>query len=494
MILCQGRIHGRLQSTHWERPKHLQGKAKKPLHQSLKRLVLRVQTIPRAVGLRDESLLQALRNLSDTYQAIHEYHDDDDRLRELLEDAVQRSHIITTRDGTCTLEETVSSYGFAPSELCRDKTIRQVYKIGRYWGLCIELPKYARKYPAVFQHIDLELMPSYQPTLSNIFFKSKKASVECYVHAEIQLLVHYDLHPDPRVLPPRVLGVSKAACYLCNLFILQHKRFFHSKTHGRLYDQWTMPDLATFSVQQRNDYRRVLNVMDKTIQSATRNQPKIRRAEPGQSWLNLLTLQASPTGSDARTIVSETSCAPNTPRANSASTRVAVPERAPKSPLHDLGQSLPSLPHPSEANSTPHSAEILPLPSPPPTPDQAPPPSNPPSVSLTASPTSPIFVIADTNRPLQNPFNRHALKALQPIHLAIHGFSVTIEIKQPASGYVKVLEPENSKLEETCDVDVDAMSPEETLLLVNAEGASNMLLVLRRRDGRSVCLRLTWAS
>ena len=59
------------------------------------------------------------------------------------------------------------------------------------------------------------------------------------VHAEIQLLFFYELHPD--ILRPRVICSSKSACYLCDLFIKCHGKFHMPRTHGRLYHKWNLP-------------------------------------------------------------------------------------------------------------------------------------------------------------------------------------------------------------------------------------------------------------
>lgn len=61
----------------------------------------------------------------------------------------------------------------------------------------------------------------------------------CTVHAEIQLVLHYEVHP-VKVLP-RMISSSKSACFLCNLFVSLHGTFCLPRTHGVLYDQWTLP-------------------------------------------------------------------------------------------------------------------------------------------------------------------------------------------------------------------------------------------------------------
>ena len=78
------------------------------------------------------------------------------------------------------------------------------------------------------------------------------ATLDCAVHAEIQLLFHY-LMVKPSILP-RVICSTKKACYLCCLFFELDDRFFVPSTHGRLYEKWALPDFprrASASEQQR---------------------------------------------------------------------------------------------------------------------------------------------------------------------------------------------------------------------------------------------------
>ena len=59
------------------------------------------------------------------------------------------------------------------------------------------------------------------------------------VHAEMQLLLYYEVHPSLK--KPRVICSSKDACYLCDLFFKVHGRYHIPKTHGRLYEMWGLP-------------------------------------------------------------------------------------------------------------------------------------------------------------------------------------------------------------------------------------------------------------
>lgn len=63
---------------------------------------------------------------------------------------------------------------------------------------------------------------------------------EAKVHAEVQLLVHYDNAGD-EVVPPRILASNKDACCLCHNLIRLHGRYQVPKSHGRLYRGWCMP-------------------------------------------------------------------------------------------------------------------------------------------------------------------------------------------------------------------------------------------------------------
>lgn len=67
------------------------------------------------------------------------------------------------------------------------------------------------------------------------------------IHAEIQLLFYYDQQAQTP-LRPRVICASKNACYLCNAFLSLHNQFYTPKTHGKLYPQWTLPNLSALSL------------------------------------------------------------------------------------------------------------------------------------------------------------------------------------------------------------------------------------------------------
>lgn len=79
------------------------------------------------------------------------------------------------------------------------------------------------------------------PATANAQFLTNVTSAlkEARIHAEVQLVAHYDLHPTP--FRPRVIASSKDACYLCNLLVSTHGGFHVPRTHGKLYKGWRLP-------------------------------------------------------------------------------------------------------------------------------------------------------------------------------------------------------------------------------------------------------------
>ena len=94
------------------------------------------------------------------------------------------------------------------------------------------------------------------------------------VHAEVQLLLFYE--QQPHVSRPRIIGSSKSACYLCDLFIQLHGGFSNSRTHGKLYDRWILPEHAVNGhlVPVVDEFNAALEVkIQDTLRSKTRPLP-----------------------------------------------------------------------------------------------------------------------------------------------------------------------------------------------------------------------------
>lgn len=135
--------------------------------------------------------------------------------------------------------------------------IRQIDKLARYFFVCRDLVRVGRR-------------PEYKPLFSNIAIETLKASKGrpvgskvCFVHAEMQQIVHYTNHPhDPS---PRFIGCSKSACYLCDMFIQKHGLYRISHAHRRLYDLWTLPDLDYSASKEAQQLQVILKSMTKEI-------------------------------------------------------------------------------------------------------------------------------------------------------------------------------------------------------------------------------------
>lgn len=107
------------------------------------------------------------------------------------------------------------------------------------------------------------------------------------VHAEIQLLFFYKLHQDrPR---PRIICSSKSACYLCNLFFQLHGDFQVPRTHGRLYEKWTIPDWLDIPAERHESLgvisTRLKTILKRRIQRQSEGKKKKHYEHPNESIL-----------------------------------------------------------------------------------------------------------------------------------------------------------------------------------------------------------------
>jgi nucleic acid/nucleotide deaminase of polymorphic system toxin len=112
-------------------------------------------------------------------------------------------------------------------------------------------------------------------------------SLENRVHAEIQLLYHYEQDQQVK-LRPRILCSNKEACYLCNLYISTHAKFHTQRSHGNLYPKWRLPrfDELQLSKNAEREMKQVIARFSHTIEmqilSYLLQQPQ-RRQDPSES-------------------------------------------------------------------------------------------------------------------------------------------------------------------------------------------------------------------
>ncbi|KAL8955397.1 MAG: hypothetical protein Q9193_006735 [Seirophora villosa] len=94
----------------------------------------------------------------------------------------------------------------------------------------------------------------------------QEAALPVPVHAEVQLLFHYEKNTCN--LPPRIMCSSKQACFLCDLFFKIHGRFAVPSTHGRLYEKWALPDAVKTMGSADGDILKTLQTFVSAIENA----------------------------------------------------------------------------------------------------------------------------------------------------------------------------------------------------------------------------------
>ncbi|CRL26308.1 unnamed protein product [Penicillium camemberti] len=79
----------------------------------------------------------------------------------------------------------------------------------------------------------------------------QKTLKESKIHSEVQLIAYCEIESTPELFP-RVIASSKDACYLCNAFIKTHGKLHTSRTHGKLYRSWRLPNLLQMKTYRKN--------------------------------------------------------------------------------------------------------------------------------------------------------------------------------------------------------------------------------------------------
>lgn len=468
-------------------PTHLRNVTREPLHQELRKIAARLERQRGPLAADSERLIKGLYGVCDLYQSINDCKEHTIEELELLKNAVRHSHALATSNGRCTIEETVSNHHLDSREICSTKVIRQLNKIGRYWGLCIDMAEASRKYGEIFENLDVKTIHPYQAVRSPIsFVKGKKA--RCHVHAEIQLLIFYELNRNIATTEPRVLGASKSACYLCNMFILKHAHFFITKTHGRLYDQWNVPDLAELGLLQRNEFRQVLKSMNKDIRTnAIKKRRHQRHAFPLGSYVNLPNdLPQSAVHSSAATLdvvelqsrIEHLGSKAGPPRARSIN---PTPKSTP--PLRLIPTPIPftTLPANTETSlpRSPTSRKSV-------INDQ-------PRESSEASSGSVSPVLSSTSVELWEIPTKKAVSATSPFRVSAGSLSLEIEFDGPSQGLVTVTSIAKSTAEALQNlIDVRSMDENELLDVTRADGDDPLIVNLNCGWPNSIQITFQW--
>lgn len=299
------RLLARLRSNKWEKPKYLSKQHKKPLWQDFANLMHRVQFLyTKKEAASRHSVESHLQSLAPHYEAFEASEPGTQSEHVALKELIKASYYCCKAEDVADfarrLEDSPSATPTA-KVASAIKCLRQIEKIAAYWRIAKSLIETSRTYPDLFQTPpQLAFLTPFESVPTAIAYEAWATS--CHVHAEVQLAVHYDIFFQTAksgqvIRRPRVIGTSKWLCYLCYLFLRCHECFMPANTHGRLYDQWTVPDLVEFDEQVCSRYRSVLRAMNGEIIRETSSVIPVEagssdfvrwRAEPMTSRQNLL--------------------------------------------------------------------------------------------------------------------------------------------------------------------------------------------------------------
>ena len=472
--LNENRILGRLESVLWKIPSSRVGrKDKRPLHVEVQKLSSDISSSPLTdIQPQVTFLADHLARLSVILREVDDCELSPERLRHTLETAIKETHNLCTSGGSSSLEERVSEYGFRPSQAASNRTVRRLDKLGRYWGLCKALAEDSRRYTKLFTKIQMQCPPPFEGKNSDISFIPGQRA-RCLVHAEMQLLVFYNLRIPRGSRKPRIIGVSKSCCYLCNLFIIKHGQFFITKTHGRLYERWAFPDICDYSPEQRENYRRILSAMDREIVARhgieCRNPRK--REHPMESWLAIPPARLlSPVSSTIFSSVSEEVVEYHS-KLPPAPSDISPPLTTPRSTTPVFKPSLDELGD-SIQTAVPNSL------------------STSPAISNTGF-ASPVSSLVSWNYPQEKTITASSLIRAHSEKLSLF---LELEIEAPSSGGVRIERILTNEDRELVNVaDINAMNPGEERMFSKASLEDPMILNLQHSREQFTRLALRWS-
>jgi len=305
VALHQNRILARLRSRHavlkcnFKRDQRLRPKVIVQLHEAMCRL--KKVASPQVIASGYKTLMVAIDGLHDLFLTLEETMVIDARseagLRVLLEVVMTCHRIHSQRILPMALKSTAD-----PASESNTKMVSTVAKLSRYWTISKSLLRGATECP-LFERIGIrttqlsaQTLPTkevdvhtsqiikrvcnekrWKKTLSIMrlesesemrTYVSREASSHCPVHAEVQLLWHYeatDCKPGPRII-----GSSKKACFLCNLLFSLHGSYITPVTHGRVYTKWGLPrtdDCKPHSARVHATLKKLFDAIDRKLRN-----------------------------------------------------------------------------------------------------------------------------------------------------------------------------------------------------------------------------------
>jgi hypothetical protein len=244
-------------------------------------------------------------------------------LQALLDLIPNRAMCPSSRRNLVNIIGKVSRYREAARFLCR--TARRIPSLRQSRVLLVNLPEEAFRRVSGGDHIPqlasaiARLSTNYQgPEVGylcrllntssahlndQLATQTRKTLREAKIHAEIQLVYHYELNT-PR-LPPRVICSSKDACFLCNTFILMHRKMHVPRYHGRLYPGWRLPLMSDLHDLHLKFNSALENHIKDSLKILLSRHKKIFYPDPNESTLLTLPLSTSTLRTSALVVATE---------------------------------------------------------------------------------------------------------------------------------------------------------------------------------------------
>lgn len=323
------RILSRIRSRHSKRTRKTDGKT--PLITQLSDTI-RENSLKRKVNETGREKMQALQVLFARLEGISNLRGNRNEAEEVLAKIVKAAYEFTKATDLASALENLKinpslkehlpkamtklgQYFSAASDLvsaARDRSCRLFRNI-RIEPFQIQVPPFIKESPCSSIPLALkkpkgnlqirrikEAEKSLQKRVSEITEGGRK------VHAEVQLLFFYELHPNlPR---PRFICSSKKACYLCNLFLHIHGGFLSPQTHGKLYDTWILPDWIEIPADRYPHFAMMTKdfkeTLERKIEQDLRSTPK-PYPDPDESFVLTDAHWSSTEISAIRTLTSE---------------------------------------------------------------------------------------------------------------------------------------------------------------------------------------------
>ncbi|KAL9032833.1 MAG: hypothetical protein Q9180_006283, partial [Flavoplaca navasiana] len=304
IMLDQRRILSRLRSRHAPRTQFSKGKLPliPILHRTIQDMSTRSQNEATSasltrIRLTSEQLCEKFTSLEAVYEGETFHHS----LRALLHDIlIQISELDVN-----TLQMVLDKSNLIDPTLKASLPLK-ISKLGRYHRITCDLIDAARSsHSTLFGHISVQAiakpplnmasikdqLAGFEQTYQRVTSSSQQSShlrfdprsaaavrkrfetrmanhaTRWKVHAEIQILLFYEQHPSR--VPPRIIGSSKSACYLCDLFIQLHGHFQVPRSHGKLYDRWILPKEALDHLSASPHLRSVVDRFNAKLEAQT---------------------------------------------------------------------------------------------------------------------------------------------------------------------------------------------------------------------------------